>query len=185
MRRSLLAAALAPAPILVTIGGRSWEIPPLPAEDWIRALMSGQVEAAVVPGLLADADAADVLDTALGGRLDETAWRRAVYGAISDAAGRDWWQAIRLVNAVDGDGLGRTYGELVLRGVDPWRVSLGAWCAAVYALLARNLDEKGLARLNTKLMLVPEVADEYLGDAPSDAEQLAELLKVMPQFGPG
>lgn len=182
MPPSLLAAALAPYPIVVPLAGRDWEIPALPAREWIRAVARTDAEAAVMPGLLEPEDAERLMDRAMAGRVASADLRRASYEAITQAAGRDWWQAVRLVGAAD-DPLGRMYGELTLRGVDAGAVSFAAWCAAVYTLLSRNLDANKIAKLHAQLMLVPEgLSDDDLGDAPTDREQIAALLKVMPEF---
>lgn len=179
---SLLAAALAPQVVEVRLAGRVWPIPPRPASDWIQALISQPSEPAILPGLLDEADAERMLDFGMRQMFTPAQWRRATVGAVSDAAGRDWWQAMRLVQTAD-DTLGRVYGELLLQGVDAARVSFAAWCAAVYALLVRNLDEKQLARLQTKLMLVPVDIDQDVAvTGPSDAQQIRALMQVMPQF---
>jgi len=102
--------------------------------------------------------------------------RRESLRILTEAAGRPWWEAGRLLStSVAPDVLGR----LVLAGVDPWQRSVGEWCAATYALCVKGQDEKGRLRFDFSLSVPPPGYEDEWDDGGDDPEavqaQLAEM----------
>jgi hypothetical protein len=87
---------------------------------------------------------------------------------LSEATGRHWWEASRLMKTSLGT---EVLGRLVLAGLDPWQRSIGEWCAATYALCAKGLDEKGRLKLDFQLAVPPsgfeDAWDDDGGDDPA------------------
>lgn len=148
----MLAEILAAPEIDVTVGGETYTIPELPARDWLLALLDDNWVTAVVPGLLDDPE---TLTTGLlVGTVDVDELVTAVHAAVAVASGRTWWEAMHLVGISDDD-TGAIAGELLLSGINPDRVTLAGWCAAVYQLCVRNQDDKGRTRFDASIALPP------------------------------
>ncbi len=160
-------AALRCWPIDIDIAGRQHRIPPRPAVEWIVAITGSWAD--VVPGLVDTADL-DLTDRISRGEVTFAELTTAAKDAVAAAAGMPWWAAVRLVGA--GTNQTSAAGELALAAVDAARVSLAAWCSAVYQAMARNADEKQRAKLDRQLLETPEgvtVEERYDEQAAADA----------------
>lgn len=177
MASDLLRQALRPRPVEVTAGRHAFLIPATDAAGWMECMLADDLEFAVLPGLLDSAQADLLEDLLCSGELAPLDLRNAAYRAITAAGGRDWWEVVRLCLAADQPNV---LGELVLHGVDPAGMPLARWVAAVYALLTRNLDEKGLMKFQTKIMLVPDIEGLEVDELPSDAAEVMAMLRAMP-----
>jgi hypothetical protein len=129
-----IAAALRPCAVEVQLGDWLYLIPELPAADWIEAIVSTE-GGSVVPGLMDEATQRDVWGCYLRGRIQreelETAWR----DAIGAATGQKWWSVTRLLlGATEPNTWPVLHGELLIRGVDLERLSIGAAYHAIYRL---------------------------------------------------
>ncbi len=153
----MLAQCLRALPITVTISGTPHTIPPLSALEWVPAIAEDYVTG-VVPGLLEPGDRDALLHAMAVGRVDVDDLRTASRAAITEASGRPWWEAVRLVGAGD-DTSGAVVGQLLLAGVDPGRVTLAGWCAAVYALATRGADAKARMKFDAPLQMPPAGVD--------------------------
>jgi hypothetical protein len=143
------AAALRLWAVDVQVGEVTYTIPPLPASAWLLAILDGTV-AAVVPGLLEDRDA--LYDQLLRGSATVADLDHAAHAAVEAVSGTRWWVAYRLVNAAVGTALG---AELVLRGVDPDTLPLGAWLLAAHRCAARLMRDRDLRRWAQELARPP------------------------------
>lgn len=153
-------------PVVVTLGGEEFEIPALPAADWMEALAAG--DDAVVPGLLSAGDEQAVVDMLLDGEVASSEMSDAANDAVAVAAGRPWWEARRLVGLAMAQP-DRVLGALMLRGFDFEARSLGGLCAAVYALATEGMDKKERQKLDMQLKQVPAEVLAEDDDALSDA----------------
>jgi hypothetical protein len=137
-------------PIEVELGGRVFVIRGRPAIDWVLKI-ADESWLDVVPGLV-DGDEIDQMFDA--GLLDSRTLVAASRDAVSTATGMPWWSACRLVKLAVSDV--EMAGSLVLAGVDPERVSVGAYVAAVYRLVMTDQDKKHRASINADLARVPK-----------------------------
>lgn len=162
-------AALRPADIEVELGGWLYVITARPAADWMVALMKGP--AAIVPGMLASDDRAELLRDFLRGRVTQEEMSEAAHDVLEAASGRRWWEAERLVvSAMQGDSWPVVHGELVLRGVDLEKISLGALWNALYSLVIQNTEEAKRPKIEFEISKPPPgVSADELYD-PEDAE---------------
>lgn len=164
------AATLRAWTIDVDIAGRTYTIPPLPAADWLPALIADEL-AEVVPGLLGDADQLE--DLIADGKVNPGECRAAARAAIAAAAGMKWWTARRMARAVAFTWLG---GELLLRGLNPATTPLGAYLAAGYRAATRGMDRQKLAQLDMELDQPPtDVAPEEWFDPEAAARGFMAL----------
>lgn len=143
-------------PVTVTAGGKEFVIRSMPADCWIMPIISGDF-LEIFPGK-AELSFDGILDD-LDALTGEECFL-AARDAISVASGMDWCAAIQLVDAATAD-MGIS-GELILRGIDATRVSLGAYVQAVYALLIMSADSKARAKIDATLSVPPPgfVSDE-------------------------
>ncbi|MCZ7478880.1 hypothetical protein [Micromonospora sp. WMMC273] len=163
------------APVEVTIGGRIYRIPALPAVDWMTALSEG-TWLDIVPALLEDTG--DELDDALeDGSVTHEDLITAAKDAVEVAAGVKWWTAVRLVQAT-----AHVAGELALAGLDMTRVSLGAAVQAVYRVYTRHATEAQQRKVDSELTKLPEgmgAGAAYDEERAADAfEQMARMRGV-------
>lgn len=128
-------------------------MPAVPASRWLLAMADGTGHG-VVPGMLTGDDAGVVAASLASGRLRSRDVHEAGQEAVTAACGIPWWEAQKLVNTC-ATGRGETYVAVVMAGVDPDRVSIAAWCAAVYWVIVRNLDTKDRLKIDTDLMMPP------------------------------
>lgn len=156
---SILAASISPQPVRVEAASRSFVIPVLPASNWITAVAQEDFVTAVFPGLLPPDGLSSIVEMLLDGEIDPDGLKRPAFDAIAAASGFRWWEAMRLVGMADGNQ--QVVGELTLRGVDPDVIPFGRWCAALYALAIRGMDEKERQKFLAKFtMPPPEAMDE-------------------------
>lgn len=146
------AATLAPYPIDVDVGAHTVTIPALPAAAWLAALIAGS-DMAIVPGLV-EGDALD--DDITDGVIDLEELSSAARAALAAAAGTAWWSAARLVGAATQFGL---HAELLLAGLDPAVISLGAYLAAALRVATRNLGADKRAEVHFDLDKPPAGMD--------------------------
>jgi hypothetical protein len=150
---------------------RRYTIPALRATPWLLAVLEGS-PLAVVPGLLADETALD--DLLLDGLIDVAELTAAAHAAVEAAAGVRWWVAERLTASIAGTALG---GELVLRGVDPDRVSLGAYLLAGWRRAVTLMSERDRFRWEAELERPP--AGVSVDEAYDAAEGEALFMAAM------
>lgn len=144
----------------VTVGDLTFEIPALPAADWILA-MADRDALSVVPGLLNPEDEAQLDDALAFGEVSLEDVRTASRDAVEAASGRPWWEAYRLVLMAT-ENADQVLGTMLARGMNLDSMSLGAFCVAAYALATAHMDKKDKLKFDTSVKTPPieEVADD-------------------------
>lgn len=133
-------AALRPADIEVELGGWVYVISARPAADWMTAIARGA--GAILPGMLDAEDRAELLRELLRGAVTRDDIAEAVHDVLEAAGGRRWWEVERLISSVmHSEHWPTIHGELLLRGVDLEKISLGAAWNAFYTLIMRSTEE--------------------------------------------
>lgn len=145
-------------PIPVHVAGRRCTLPYAPAVTWVQALEGDLL--GIVPGMLAEDDRADLLTRLATGDVPGRDLQVAALAVVAEVTGQPPQQAVRLL-AASGDSL---LGDMLLAGLDPERLSVGAWCAAALSLVMKNRDEKGRTKMEMKLLL------PLPGMSPAEAE---------------
>lgn len=128
------------------LGGRVFEIPALPAADWLPVLMSGRT--VTVLDMVNDPDGVD--DVIATGQAGPEEIRDGVNAVIEQMAGRDLHAAtvIAQAAALRWEIIG---GDLARRGVRLDQISLGAALDALYATIAQGLKPEALERFRAAL----------------------------------
>lgn len=165
-------ASLKPWTTIVTVAGEDFEVPALPAADWLSVLMAD-------PLVLDDAliqlapELGEAVDEALlSGDLDFDDYLNLLLDLVSTVSGRPWFKALRLIGSMQGswDVVG---AELELRGVDAARVSLGAWLDIALVTMLKLMDEKDVPMFTLKLEAPPP------GQEPDEMEMSAQDFQAL------
>jgi hypothetical protein len=139
------------------VAGTELTVPWRTAREWIVALSSSGHGAIL---RLAENPDAVVVDLAAG-RITIVPVRDATRELLGRLTGRRWFIAEKLAYT---GASGEMLGEMVLSGVDPDRVGIGEWCAAVFRVLVRNADAKQRASLDFELSIPPDGEEESWDD---------------------
>lgn len=167
-------SALSRDPFPVTLAGVTFLIPWRPAAEW--ALLSQRMDLLAVR--LADpADRDEMAQLAIASRDTAEEVTRESFRILGEQTGQSfWWAGARLIAT---SGSPETLGRLTLAGVDPWRVSVGQWCSATYALCTQNADEKSRLRFDFQLSIPPQGFEDEWDDDGDDADQIAAAVAGM------
>lgn len=154
----LRSAAFRTEPFRITYQGLELAFRYEPAAVWMDALNKRSWVYHVLQ--FQDTDTHERMLDAIGqGEMSEADLPRIARAALAEAGGRAWWEIDRLTQVVYSDG-GRLLGSLVLAGVDPMRITLAAWCAAVWARLVQGADTQQTMKIESQLVVPPPEATE-------------------------
>lgn len=160
-------AALRPCAIDVQLGEFEYTIPARPASVWLEALLETDADgAAIVPGLLVQADKVSVWDDYADGTIGPEDLVRATRDALQAAAGRPWWEADRLIRSAAAPKAWPLFnGKLIMKGVRLEEISLAAFINAVWTLAVEGCkDEAERDRLEMEVRMIP-------GDLPPEEQE--------------
>lgn len=148
-----------------------FRIEPLPAADWIDATLD-MGHLSYLPGLLPVNERELLLEALEDGHVTAAELAEENQAALEAVSGWAWWSAAKLIGT-----LGKTWETtgalLTLSGVDPGRVSLGAFLAAFYALIWKDASKEDRLKLAAEVAAMPPelatVDGEWDEDAATDA----------------
>jgi hypothetical protein len=174
-------AQLWPTAVDVELGDWSYQIPELPASEWIVAIANPD-GGAIVPGLLEPEDQRLICRDIIMGRLHPDTLTEAWRDVIGVVTGRPWWEGARLVlSATSPDNWPVIQGKLAQRNVDLDRCSIGAFCNIVH-YMALEACENDNARSQYEF----ELSTPPPGVAPDEAHAAtnaaADFMSSMQQF---
>lgn len=136
------------------LAGQTYVVPARPAADWFVAILDEDVPLPLIPGLM-DGDAEErIADGLLDGTIDADMITQRSRELLTEAAGRPWWEADRLIRS-SGASWHIIGGELTRLGVDLSAVSLGAALNAIYVICVRTMDEKERNKFDIDLRMPP------------------------------
>jgi hypothetical protein len=141
-------------PCPVVVGGVTYTVAAVDAGGWLVALTS-DLHDSVVPGLLLAEDRLAVVRRLMVGGVESDALWAAARDVIEVVSGHRWWQALYLVGYAE-QGHGALYGRLLLAGVRPEGITFAAWCAAMFAMITRDMDEAQRTRFDASFLMPPD-----------------------------
>lgn len=153
----ILRASISREPLKVEAFSRSLRVPFVPASEWMSALSQDDFITSVFPGMLGDKDFEWVANRMADGAIDYTDLKKPAFDLVRQASGFRWWEALKLVGMTDSDPL--VMGLLTLSGVDPDAVPFGRWCAALYSLNVKDLDDKERNKWLARFNAPPPIAE--------------------------
>lgn len=161
-------------PVPVTLCGETFWLPWKPAAGWLLKVDHLDLLASL---LATQEDRDRMAELTLFEPTGREQLRAESYRILGEQTGRKWWESVRLLGT---SGSPEILGSLTLSSVDPWSVSVGQWCAAVYALCTRNQDQQGRLRFDFSLSIPPEgFEDEWDDGSDSPEETASAVAKLM------
>lgn len=163
----------------VEVGGEPFRVPALPAQDYFLAILTEDVPLPLIPGLMGSEAEERITDMLLDGDTDTDEIIKRSRELLTEAAGRPWWEADRLIRSAAHEWqiIG---GELTRLGVDLSKVSLAAALNAIYVICVRTMDEKERSKFDIDLRQPPigveGVATEDMYDAQAAEAAFAALM---------
>lgn len=162
--------------VSLVLAGRSFEVEPHSAADWLELILEGTLYR-VLPGWL-DEDA-DVLSTMiLDGEISDDDLGTATFDAITVVGGRKHWWIFNLIGvaASNNTAWSTLNGRLIHAGVDAQAISLSAWVDALYAICVENMDKDQRIQFDTHVETPP--ADEPI-DEEEEGQTFLALMATM------
>lgn len=138
----------------VELGGEILVVPPRPAADWFVAILVEDTPLPLIPGMCGGDAEEKVADLLLDGAITAEDVVTRSRELLTEAAGRPWWEADRLIRS-SGASWHVIGGELTRLGVDLGKVSLAAALNAIYVICVRTMDEKERTKFDVDLRLPP------------------------------
>lgn len=147
--------SLQPWPVEVIFAGTRFEMPPLPAAEWLQVLLADDMDLAdIFPGWLSEEEQELINDALFDGVVDMDQLYETCLELVTTVSGRPWWVALRLVSTARASWqvLG---AEMLLKGVDASVLSLSGWLDVLLLLVMRNIDPKEAMMFTLKLEQPP------------------------------
>ena len=165
-------ASLSPVPIVVEAMGRTWTIPAMTAEDWLRVLWTGEHldPDSIFPGLVGSQD--DLYDALLDGTITLDEAFDISMEILEEASGYRWWYLLR-ATAFMRSSWSRIAG---LVGLDPARTSLGLYVTTYIAVSIQNVPAKNAVSLIESLVEVPAAYAETEFDEEEETRAFFEAM---------
>jgi hypothetical protein len=154
----------------VQVGGHTFEVPPLPAADWMPTLIDGDLSQILD---LLRSTTIDVDELILTGSVSGEDLSEALLDAVEAAAGRPF-QAAYVLAQVAAAHWGRIGGRLAQRGFRWDLMPLGAALDAIYAMVVENMKDADLAKFEALLNKPPKLA--------GGKRRAVDLEKAMDEF---
>jgi len=155
-----------------------FRIEPMPASDWITATLD-MGHLSYLPGLLEGEQREVLLDAIEDGLVTGAQLAEENQAALEHVSGWAWWSASKLIGT-----LGKTWETtgalLTLSGVDPTRVSLGAFLSALYALIWKDASKEDRLKLAAEVAAMPPelVSQDGVWDEDAATDAVWAVLKA-------
>lgn len=142
--------SLCPWPVAFTVQGQEYEIPALPAAQWLRVLMSEDATVEDVFLELVPRGVQLLLD-------DDDSWDMLTLAQdiIELASGRHWYIAMRLITVMRANWnvVGAT---MLMKGVDANVLSLSGWLDVALLMVLQAMEQKDIPMFVAQLEIPPE-----------------------------
>lgn len=165
-------------PVAIRLGGAGFEIPALPARDWLAVLMVEDFDPAdVFPDLAGDLDD-EIAELILAGTIDLDDLDDAAFDVISAVSGRPWWIALRLIATARASWA--VLGPMMIMRVDAGAVSLSAWLDVLLMTIMESIDRDKAEMFVLQLEAPPPDDGSPIGpEAAPEPEMTAAAFMAM------
>lgn len=166
------------SPVKATDGENTYVFPYVSAAEWLDRLTDRERGVVRVLQLMDQESYEIFLDRLLGMDKDHNRFViKVARSAMAAASGRPWWEAERLAQLACGDVI---LGMVLSTGADPDRMSLAAFCALVWTVTAKNLDENKRLQLEAEVTMPPPEAVEQNDVPEMDLSSTVAMLRNLP-----
>lgn len=176
------AAAFRRGPIELDIDGHHYTLPAMSAAQWLD-LLSGPVWALEVFRRVDDTAYGEFLARVDAGDAGVREMTRVANEALAAAAGRSWWEALRLAHIATG--APTVLGSILLRGVDPEHLTLAAFLSVTWVVVMQGRDDMARTQLEMELGTPPPEALEEAGEPEMDMATLVASMRAAPGVSVG
>lgn len=167
-------ASLEPCGIDVSLGGLIYTIPPVPASKWLSALFDDFGSFSGVIELLTVADRAAIEQQIIDGTIAAEDMEAVFHDAVEVASGRTWWVVINYMNLARGF-WARFHGRVLASGMNPDKVSFGAYLDAIHFAFIEGREEQGIQKI-TNFLETPPPGVKIDLDEDSEGETFLAML---------
>lgn len=175
-------AAFRSTPITLDVDGHPYTFPAMSAARWLE-LLSAPAWTLDVFRLTDDAAYEEFLARVDAGAAGPRDMTKVANAALAEAAGRSWWEALRLAHVATG--APTVLGSILLRGVDPERLTLAAFLAVVWVVVMQGRDDMARTQLEMELTTPPPEALEEEGVPEMDMATLVASMRAAPGVSVG
>ena len=142
--------SLRPWPVILHLAGEDYEIPAMPAADWLAYLMQPEPD---FDGILDDY-VPDIEELLVDGDVSLDEVYEMLLDLIALVSSRPWWVALRLIKVAtqSWDVLGP---DLIKRGIDAERHSIAAWLDVLLVSALNSMEAKDTTMFLLKLEADP------------------------------
>jgi len=139
-------------------------VPYRSAAEWIETLDGGPMRTLI--GLARETSSEYLLESMAAGLCTSEELASAAYDLYQQAIPFKWWEGYRLL-AVSAQK--EVMGRIALAGLDPYDMTAGVWCCAVYSLLTKDAEAKDKFKFDAQLSTPPDgIEDDDWGDNSFD-----------------
>lgn len=167
-------ASLTTWPVEFFLAGQEYVIPARPAADWLIALLDDYGSFTQVIEMLDVEEKAQIEQAVIDGKVEDGELEQIFRDAVEAASGRSWWVVINYLNLLQG-AWSRFHGRILMAGLNPEEVSLGAYLDAAHFSFIDGKDESGVQRINNFLETPPPGVKVELDDEAEGQTFLAML----------
>lgn len=163
----------------IRLASRQYVISGHSAADWLEKIVDGTLYL-VIPGWCEEEEAAsEITEMLLDGVITEEELSKITFEVVTAVGGRQYWWIFNLLGNAMGNNANWAIlnGHMVMRGLDPDRVSLAAWIDALYSTCISHMhDQDQRIQFDTAIEAIPP------GAVMDEEEEGVEFLAIMAQM---
>lgn len=161
-------ASLTTWPVEFFLNGQEYTIPAQPAANWLIALLEDYGMFTPIIEMMTVEEKAAIEQALIDGKIGDGELEQVFRDAAEAVAGRPWWVVLNYLNLLQG-AWARFHGRILLSGLNPEMVSLGAYLDAAHFSFIEGKDESSIQKINNFLETPPtgitiELDDEAEGE---------------------
>lgn len=164
-------------PLGVDLRGLHVRVDWAPADRWIECATSSAGLIGILTGLTDESTGDRIVERVLDGAVSPEEVAAAAYDLIGQAVPYRWWKTVRLLALSTRDDIA---GHLTLEGVDPRRLTVAQWCAAVYVLVTRSADGKDKFKVDVAFDDPPPGVAENAVASQADFDEMVAQSRALP-----
>lgn len=164
--------SLRPCPVWFTVQGVDFEIPALPAVEWLSILMRSDWSPDDVLIELAPGG----LELVLQDTLDPEDTERLCLDIVEAVTGRHWWIALGLIQVIQ-DGWHVAGPEMIMAGIDPAQLSLAAWLDTMMLVVLRLIRKEDQAMFLARLEMPPAATEVPVEEMEMSRDQFMSMMR--------
>jgi hypothetical protein len=166
-------ASLSPRAIDIEVLGRIVTIPPMMAEDWLRLLWADPLDMEQIFPALA-MEIWEIDEAVISGEMRFDEPLEIGLEVLEIASGYRWWFLLRVITTAKAAWM-QLGGMLIAAGIDPARISLGAWVSATMSMWIEHMPPEKVSVLIDQLMAPPEGYETEFDEEAESAAFLAAM----------